>query len=660
LSTKDDPGALKPKVDSVESTLFALVDQVPEAIVVTDSFGRIDWLNAAARDLFKDQEGCLVGEFVEILVPEQSRSYHATLHREAIREGRQGHSRKLGSGPTTLAGRRLDGTTFPAEIGLFTFSIASDSHTVALIRDVTDEHAAADEIARLVESLQSRDRILQAVVYTAERLLAGQWEEELDEILAKLGTAAQVSRARILRMHDGPDGNPLVSLTNEWNSEGFALSDGASLMDLPFLDLGYARWYERMLAHDAIYGLVRELPDIERPLLEAQGVVALAEVPIFAGGKPWGLLGFDECSREREWSIAEIDALRAAAEILGAAIERERIEARLTKAQRTMAETATLFETLQANAPVGFGFVDHSFRIVLMNDTLASMAGASADQLIGRSGAEAVPDLWPTIEPLHREVLETGVAVLNVELERAPRDEGGKSSSSLASYYPVRIGEEIIGLGIVVVDITERKEAERARDELTHAAVTAIGLVVEARDPYTAGHQQRVGEIAAAIAVELGLDTRTVEGIKLAGEIHDIGKIGVPAEILSRPGALQPAEFELVKSHSRAGFQILADIPFPWPIAQMILQHHERYDGAGYPQGLAGEEVLLGARIIHVADVVEAMSSHRPYRPARGIEAGLEEVERGSGSQFDPAVADACLRLFRQGRLHFQGWGSPS
>jgi HD-GYP domain-containing protein (c-di-GMP phosphodiesterase class II) len=174
---------------------------------------------------------------------------------------------------------------------------------------------------------------------------------------------------------------------------------------------------------------------------------------------------------------------------------------------------------------------------------------------------------------------------------------------------------------------------------------------IEARDPYTAGHQSRVAGIATAIAADLGVDATSIEGIALAARIHDLGKIGVPGEILNRPTNLRSPEWELIKTHPSAGADIIRGIDFPWPIAQMIEQHHERIDGSGYPFGLRGDEICLGARIIAVADVVEAMASHRPYRPARGIEKAIEEIEAGSGTRLDPAVVDACLRLVRDHRI---------
>ncbi|MBI5331698.1 MAG: GAF domain-containing protein [Betaproteobacteria bacterium] len=195
-----------------------------------------------------------------------------------------------------------------------------------------------------------------------------------------------------------------------------------------------------------------------------------------------------------------------------------------------------------------------------------------------------------------------------------------------------------------------RTSRERDRYQLhfgqaMQSTVTAMARTLEMRDPYTSGHQQRVTGLAMAIAGELGLSAAQQEGLKFGGMIHDIGKISVPAEILAKPGSLTPVEMLLIREHPETGRRIVADIEFPWPMAQMIVQHHERLDGSGYPFGLKGSDILLEARILAVADVVEAMSSHRPYRAGLGVAAALAEVERGSGAQYDADVVAACIKV---------------
>ena len=190
--------------------------------------------------------------------------------------------------------------------------------------------------------------------------------------------------------------------------------------------------------------------------------------------------------------------------------------------------------------------------------------------------------------------------------------------------------------------------------KILEGTIQAIAKIVESRDPYTAGHQQRVTQLATAIAKELGMDGRRLEGLKMAGVIHDLGKISVPAEILSKPGQITETEFGLIKAHPQVGYDILKDIDFPWSIAQMVLQHHEKMDGSGYPQALSGDDILMEARILCVADVVEAMASHRPYRAALGINVALEEISKKKGALYDPNVVDACLKLFSENDFRFK------
>ena len=204
-------------------------------------------------------------------------------------------------------------------------------------------------------------------------------------------------------------------------------------------------------------------------------------------------------------------------------------------------------------------------------------------------------------------------------------------------------------------DITERKLTEKALqesydklDKTLDAVIRTMALTVEMRDPYTAGHQHRVAELACAIAAKMGLSPEKIKGIGVVGAIHDIGKICVPAEILSKPGRITEAEFSIIKEHSKTGSDILKGIDFPWPVALSVLQHHERIDGTGYPGHLTGKDIILEARILAVADVVEAMASHRPYRPSLGIDKALKEISQNRGILYDPVVVDACLDIFNE------------
>ena len=228
---------------------------------------------------------------------------------------------------------------------------------------------------------------------------------------------------------------------------------------------------------------------------------------------------------------------------------------------------------------------------------------------------------------------------------------------------PVRIAEFIARLKRVIAEQRSRTELKQALNEIklnleklrqaTEGIVEAIAVTVELRDPYTAGHQKRVADLACAIARDMGLPEDEIYGLRMGSVIHDLGKITVPAEILSKPGQLSTLEYELIKNHVQAGYDILKQIDFPWPLADMIVQHHERLDGSGYPNGLKGDQILLPARILSVADVFETIASHRPYRPSLGLQRAIDELRENSGKLYDREVVDVCLALIEEDRFHF-------
>jgi len=213
---------------------------------------------------------------------------------------------------------------------------------------------------------------------------------------------------------------------------------------------------------------------------------------------------------------------------------------------------------------------------------------------------------------------------------------------------------EIIGIIETALDITEQKQAQEKLKKTINAIIETISKIMDTRDPYTAGHQTRVTKLAVRIAQEMSLSPDKIESVKIASLIHDIGKIGIPSEILTKPTKLDAIEFSFIKKHPEIGFTILKDIDFPYPIAQIVLQHHERNDGSGYPQGLKRENILLEAKIINIADVVEAMSSHRPYREALGIDVALDEIVRNKGILYEPRIVDVCVKLFKEKGFKFE------
>ncbi|MBN1828020.1 MAG: PAS domain S-box protein, partial [Deltaproteobacteria bacterium] len=294
-------------------------------------------------------------------------------------------------------------------------------------------------------------------------------------------------------------------------------------------------------------------------------------------------------------------------------------------------------------------------RFIRFNRAGEDLLGYSRNDLLGKNDYDFFPkDQADLFTEKDREVLDGKELVDIPEESIQTRNRGMRILHTKKVPILDASGEPTCLLGISE-DITERKQAEEELIKTTErlrrslaSTVHAISMAVEVKDPYTAGHQTRTTDLAGAIAKEMGFGEDRADFVRMAARIHDIGKIAIPAEILNKPRKLTDIEFSMIKLHPRCGYDILKDIEFSWPVADVILQHHERLDGSGYPEGLKGEDILLEARILAVADVVEAVASHRPYRPALGIEAALEEIANNRGILYDSEVTDACLRLFNR------------
>lgn len=315
--------------------------------------------------------------------------------------------------------------------------------------------------------------------------------------------------------------------------------------------------------------------------------------------------------------------------------------------ERKMAEEK--YRNIFENAQEGIFQSTPEGKIILANLSMARIFGYESPEDIVAGVTDLARQVY--VDPEERikvgKMMEEQGFICNVETRFRRKD--GRIIWASITMIPVRDDKgEIRHYEGILEDVTDRKEnVERLRRTLG-ATVQAIASMVEARDPYTAGHQRRVSDLARTIAAEMNLSHDRIEGLRVAAVIHDIGKLSVPAEILSKPTRLTNLEFGLIRNHAQAGYDILKDIEFPWPVARTVVEHHERLDGSGYPNGLTGEKLLLESRILAVADVVEAMASHRPYRASLGIEPALEEIERNKGILYDHLVADACLKLFRE------------
>jgi PAS domain S-box-containing protein len=316
-------------------------------------------------------------------------------------------------------------------------------------------------------------------------------------------------------------------------------------------------------------------------------------------------------------------------------------------AEAALRASETRYRRMVETAAEGIVVVDQDFDIVFSNERMAAMLGYQPGELIGKHADE-----------LH--VAED----LEFRREQEKRRRAGESSQYQRRYRRADGGELWVNVSAspifdddgtfagslsMIADISEQRDAEGRLRAALSGTVAAMGALVEMRDPYTAGHERRAAELVVAIGHELGLDEEGIETLDLTARMHDIGQIAVPAEILTRPGKLTVNEFTLVKAHPQVAYDILSPIDFGRPVADVILQHHERLDGSGYPRGLKDEEIMLEARVLAVADVVEAMSSHRPYRPALGVEAALAEIAAGAGRLYDARVVAACEQAFVAG-----------
>jgi PAS domain S-box-containing protein len=325
------------------------------------------------------------------------------------------------------------------------------------------------------------------------------------------------------------------------------------------------------------------------------------------------------------------------------------------QAEESIRQSEEKYRTILENIEDGYYEADLNGNFTFFNNSMCQILGYSKEELMGMNYRQHTDKEFAKIVfQSFNKVYNTGEPTKGFDWQIIRKD-GTKRYIEQSASLIKDSSDKPTGFRGIIHDITERKLAENELQQTLDSIKKAVGAAiqvmvsaVEMRDPYTAGHQLRSADIACAIATEMGLPQEKIDGIRMAGSIHDIGKLSIPAEILSKPTKLTNIEFSLIKEHSLSGYEMLKNVESPWPLAQIIYQHHERMDGSGYPRNLKGDEILMEARIMAVADVVESMASHRPYRSALGIGAALEEIEKNRGTLYDNAIADAGLRLFRE------------
>lgn len=571
-----------------------LIDTLPEAIIIHQQ-GTIVFINSAAIALLGAQNARdLVGHHLFSFIPFD----HLSPVHPGTKRGPE--ERKISTYIEEKA-TRLDGTILDIEVTSLPVSYGGKPAGMLVVSDIT-ERTERKRVERELQQAEEKFRLL------VEQIPAITYIDTVDEISSTLYMSPQV--------------DPLLGYSpQEWIEDPNLWVNLLHPEDRQLALAEHARTNATGNPFSLEYRLIHK--DGHAVWFRDQAILIRDE-----HGRPQCWLGF----------LLEITERKTAEEAQRLSEQRYRI-----LIERNL---AGVFRT----TPEG--------RILDCNDAFAQILGYENREEVLSEPADQFYENEKDRKQFVAHLLEEG-SVSNAEVLIQRRD--GKKIWILenANLIVGEPGTPAIIQG-TVIDITERKQSQQLLEQsllkLRRAfdqTVQALVSLAEMRDPYAAGHQTRVSLLASAIAQEMSLPEEEIESIRVAGVLHDIGKIYVPAEILSKPGNLSPIEYALVQSHAQASFDILKPIEFPWPIAEMVLQHHERLDGSGYPQGLRDEEICPAARILAVADVVEAMSSHRPYRPAHGGEKALAEIEENCGRLYDPVVVEACLRLFRQRHFTF-------
>lgn len=519
-------------------------------------------------------------------------------------------------------------------------------HAIHILEDVTAESRANAEMRRLNRALRTLSLCNTTLVHANDE---NELMDDISHILienggyrfAWVGYADTSAEASIYPVAYAGEGGVFLQILNKTMERGSSddlaqqvlqHTRAVVLRDLSADDSCSNEWCEMTLA---------------------SGFAAAIAIPLVSQGEVFGVISIFSVETDA-FDDAEIELLQEMVGDLSFGIRTLRNRVRREQAEVALKNTEERYQELYENAPSAYLSISgKEGRLIQFNRALIEILGYRRDYLEGMMISQLYADAsLARAEQIFSDV-EKGRGVRDVELQMRHAD--GHPVWVSISIDPVfDASGKIEECRSTVIDISARKRAEEERGHFAEQlqrsllqTIRAIALTIEKRDPYTSGHQERVADLAVRIGQALGLGEDDLEGIRLGALIHDIGKIFIPAEILSRPGTLGPEMYSLIKTHPHSGYEIIGGIEFPWPLAEVVLQHHERLDGSGYPNGLRGEEILFEARILAVADVVEAMASHRPYRAGLGLDKALDEIVHGKGLLYDEQVVDACLRVFR-------------
>ncbi len=604
-----------------------LLDGVSDSIFLHDLDGHFLYLNEAAyKDRGYEKEELLAKDLSVLIAPEFA-GVRGSLLNDLMAKGEitfeSAHLRK-------------DGSVMPVEIHARTINLAGRQLILSAARDITERKIAEHEIKLNEARFASLLRISQ---YEPESI------QDLLDLALHEAIALTSSKIGFIYFYDAEKKQFTL---NTWSKE--VITEG-SLVKYQSID---------ELEKTGIWGeAVRQARPImvnevlaPHPLKQGdpEGHAKLYKyltIPVFSGDRMVAVMAV--ANKETAYVEADVRQLTLLTDAVWKIVDRRRAEQGLITAA---SQWRTTFDTIGD----AIFLLDLEGNILQCNRAAADLAAKPLADIIGRPCWEAIHGTAGPIadcpvvrlqQSRHRETLTLawGDRWLHVTADPILNQAG-----------------ELIGVVHLIADLTEMKQAEEKLrksygklQRTLEETVSALAATSETRDPYTSGHQKRVAQLACAIAREMGLPEHQIRALGISGQLHDIGKMSVPAEILSKPGKISEMEFNLIKAHPEVGYNIVKGIHFPCDVAEAVRQHHERLDGSGYPRGLAGPEIVLEARILAVADVVEAMASHRPYRPAWGIEVALDEITKNKGRLYDPEVVDACVRLFTEKGFRLEG-----
>jgi PAS domain S-box-containing protein len=614
------PAQIPPEAS--DGYLDQLFENAQEAIVMTDKRGRVLRINSEFERLFGYSRKEMTGKLVDPMIVPKGHYHEASSLTDRATKGEQV--------VMDTERRRKDGSLIDVSVLASPIRVnGTISAAFAIYRDITERKNAERalnhriEFNKLVSSISSR------------YVMTHDFNDATNTALREIGKFTEADRVVVFLLKKN---EPVFDITHEWCKKGIpsrkADKRGTPVDKLP--------WWMKQIRRKK-YVLIRDVTKLpvsaanEKEILDRYKIKSLLAIPLVCMGEFAGFIAFHNVMRTGVWDNGDMALLKVFAELVGNALERSRREDFLR-------DNEEKYRSVVEKASDGIAILQEA-KIKFINSHLAKMWGGDVEEMLDRPITDFLhPDEIPKVIGRYKKRMagKKVPAIYETIMVRKDRSNLNVELNAGISQYNGQKADQVF-----VRDITERKQAQTWRKVL-EGAIEAIAMTLEMRDPYTAGHQQRVSQLACAIAVEMDLTPQQTDGIRIAGLIHDLGKVTIPAEILSKPGKLTETEFSIIKNHPQVAYDILKKIDFPWPVANIVLQHHEYLDGTGYPQGLKEKDILLEARILTVADIVEAMASHRPYRPALGIDKALDEVKFGRGTRLDPQVVDACIAIFEK------------